>query len=55
MNGKQNKRMPNVIRTSKQNRQFFHLHQHFYRIINEITFLMRFDESRQKFDEYFTK
>ena len=27
------------------------LHQHFYQIIHEKTFLMRFDESRQKFDE----
>ena len=27
------------------------LHQHFYQIIHEKTFLMKFDESQQKFDE----
>ena len=27
------------------------LHQHFYQLIHEKTFLMRFDESQQKFDE----
>ena len=27
------------------------LHQHFYQIIHEKTFLLKFDESQQKFDE----
>ena len=31
------------------------LHQHFYQIIHEKTFLMKFDESQQKFDEIWPK
>ena len=30
--------------------RFVDLHQHFYQTYDEITFLMRFDEIRQKFD-----
>ena len=36
-------------RTEMDNISYFH--QHFYQIIHEKTFLMKFDESQQKFDE----